>query len=174
VGGTHDRGVEPLAENEIRSSLVNCSKGQARRMSLPGRLADVAWPDLDFLAWRDPKVVQNAYVVLRRGEDVVGLALQMATQPKGRVKQSMCAFCCTVHGAADVALFSARRVGNAGKLGNTLGTYLCADLACSQYIRGQRRSSGPKANESLTVDERVDRTLTNLNKFVDEVLVDNA
>ena len=166
--------MEPLVETEIRTSFVNCSKGEAKRLTLPGRLTEVAWSDLDFLGWRDPRAVQNAYVVLRRDTGVVGLALQMAIQPKGRVKQSMCAFCCTVHGAADVALFSARRVGAAGKLGNTVGTYICADLACCQYARGKRSASGPKANEALTVDERVERTVVNLNRFVDEVLTDNA
>jgi hypothetical protein len=166
--------VEPLVETEIRTSFVNCSKGEAKRLTLPGRLVDVEWSTLDFLGWRDPRAVQNAYVVLRRDDGVVGLALQMAAQPKGRVKQSMCAFCCTVHGAADVALFSARRVGAAGKLGNTVGTYICADLGCCQYVRGKRSASGPKATEALTVDERVERAVTNLNRFVDEVLTDNA
>ena len=37
--------------------------------------------------------------------------------------------------AADVALFAARRVGGAGRLGNTVGTYICADLACSDRAR---------------------------------------
>jgi hypothetical protein len=172
---TDDRQVEALAESAIRNSFVNCSKGEAKRLTLPGRLVDIAWQDLDFLGWRDPKAQNNAYVVLQRDDALVGLALQSATQPKGRVKRSMCAFCCTVHGAADVSLFSARRVGAAGRLGNTVGTYACADLACCLYVRGKRVPTGPKgASEGLSVDERIERTITNLNKFVDEVLIDNA
>ena len=34
-----------------------------------------------------------------------------------------------------MSLFAARRTGNAGKLGNTVGTYICADLGCSQRAR---------------------------------------
>ena len=166
--------MDALAESAIRSSFVNCSKGEAKRLTLPGRLADIEWSDLDFLGWRDPKAVNNAYVVLPRADGLVGLALSSATQPKGRVRQSMCAFCCTVHGQADVSLFSARRVGAAGKLGNTVGTYVCADLACCQYTRGRRSASGPKPTEALSVDERIERTVSNLNRFVDEVLTDNA
>jgi len=34
-----------------------------------------------------------------------------------------------------VSLFVAPKAGEAGKRGNTVGTYLCADLACSTLIR---------------------------------------
>jgi len=32
-------------------------------------------------------------------------------------------------------MFSARRGGRAGRDGNSIGTYICADLACSIMIR---------------------------------------
>ena len=167
-------GVEPLDEATIRASFVNCSKGEARRLAMPGRLADVDWADLDFLGWRDPKAPANAYLVLPRDGKVVGLAMRAATPHSSQLKRSVCALCLTTHGAADVSLFAARRTGNAGKLGNTVGTYICADLACSLYLRGKRRPSTPNARVSSTVDEQVERTMTSLNKFVDEVLTDNA
>jgi hypothetical protein len=166
--------VEPLSEDVIRKSFVNCSKGDARRLTLPGRLADVDWPDLDFLGWRDPKAPNNGYVVFRRAGDVLGLALLAAPRPKGHFRQSMCALCNTVQGAADVALFSARRVGAAGKLGNTVGTYICADLACCLYVRGRRKPSVQSPRQTATVEERLERTLANLNRFADDVLTDNS
>jgi hypothetical protein len=73
-----------------------------------------------------------------------------------------------------VSLFAARRIGNAGKLGNTVGTYICADLACSLYVRGKRKPSTPNPKLASTVDEDAARTMVSLNKFVDEVLTDNA
>lgn len=174
VRSTHDGRVEPLAEDVIRKSFVNCSKGDARRLTLPGRLDDLDWPNLDFLGWRDPKSPNNGFVVLRRGGEVLGLALQAAPRPKGTFRRSMCALCNTVHGSGDVALFSARRVGGAGKLGNTVGTYICADLACCLYVRGRRRPSVPNPARTATVEDRLDRTLANLNRFVDDVLTDNS
>jgi hypothetical protein len=163
-------GVEPLTEDAVRGSFVNCSKGQARRLSLPEGWAAVDWAELDFLAWRDPKAVQNGYLVVPREDRPLGVALQVATPPRGRIKQSMCAFCQTTHGQADVALFSARRVGEAGKLGNTVGTYLCADLACCRHVRNKT----PRPGAPLTQEERVERLLANLNGFLSEVLTDNA
>jgi len=170
----HDRAVEPLDEATIRASFVNCSKGEARRLSLPGRLADVDWADLDFLGWRDPKAPANAYLVLPRDGKVVGLAMRAAAPHLSQLKRSVCALCMTTHTAADVSLFAARRIGNAGKLGNTVGTYICADLACSLYLRGKRKPGTPSLKQTSTVDEDVTRTMASLNKFVDEVLTDNA
>lgn len=166
--------VEPLDEATIRASFVNCSKGEARRLSMPGRLDEVGWADLDFLGWRDPKAPANAYLVLPRYGEVVGLAMRAAAPHKSQLKRSLCALCQTTHAAADVSLFAARRIGQAGKLGNTVGTYICADLACSLYIRGKRKPSTPTPRVSSTVDEEVARTMASLNKFVDEVLTDNA
>jgi hypothetical protein len=167
-------GVEALDEGAIRASFVNCSKGEARRLSLPAKLADVEWEDLDFLGWRDPKAPANAYLVLPRDGKLVGLAMRAATPNASQLKRSLCALCMTTHSASDVTLFAARRTGNAGKLGNTVGTYICADLACSLYLRGKRRPSTPTFRPTSTVDDDVTRMMASLNKFVDEVLTDNA
>ena len=32
----------------------------------------------------------------------------------------------------------AQRTGKAGQQGNTVGTYVCSDLACSLYMRGKK------------------------------------
>jgi hypothetical protein len=166
--------VEPLSENRIRDSFVNCSKGEAKRLSLPGRLVDLNWLDLDFLGWRDPKAGNNAYVVVPRAGGPVGVALKIASQLGGRIKGSMCTWCCTTHGTGDVALFSARRVGSAGKLGNTVGTYVCANLACPLYVKGTLRAAVIQPGERLTVERRVERMMANLHGFVDEVLTDGS
>jgi len=55
------------------------------------------------------------------------------------------------HRGTDIALFVAAHAGTAGRQGNTVGTYICADLACSLYIRGikdlelpQGETAGPR------------------------------
>jgi hypothetical protein len=59
----------------------------------------------------------------------------------------------------------------AGRKGNTVGEYICADLACSLYVRGKRqpRMRLVPREETLTLPERIDRTLANLTAFTDRV-----
>ena len=166
--------MEPLSAEDVRRSFVNSSKSQIKAMALPPKFAELPWESLDFLGWRDPKAPANAYLVLPRDGKVVGLAMRAAAPHLSQLKRSVCALCMTTHTAADVSLFAARRIGNAGKLGNTVGTYICADLACSLYLRGKRKPGTPSLKQTSTVDEDVTRTMASLNKFVDEVLTDNA
>ena len=47
----------------------------------------------------------------------------------------MCLLCQTTRSGDGVSLFTAKRVGEAGRNGNTVGTYICADLACADRVR---------------------------------------
>jgi hypothetical protein len=53
-----------------------------------------------------------------------------------------------------------------------VGTYLCTDLACSLYLRGLKpvMGLGGQFKETLTLEERVDRTMSNLSAFVARVI----
>lgn len=53
-----------------------------------------------------------------------------------------------------------------------MGTYLCADLACSLYIRGRKQPKlrGGLHEETLTLEERITRTVDNLTAFADKVM----
>lgn len=61
--------------------------------------------------------------------------------------------------------------GRAGQQGNSVGTYLCTDLACSLYLRGKKPvvGLGGRFRERLTLQEKVDRTMANLAAFVAKV-----
>ncbi|MEV0476177.1 FBP domain-containing protein, partial [Streptomyces prunicolor] len=52
--------MRPLTEREIRAAFVNCTKGEAKRLSIPRDLAERPWDDLDFLGWRDPQAPGRA------------------------------------------------------------------------------------------------------------------
>ena len=165
------RRMEPLTEQEIRASFVNCSKGEASRIKMPD-LAAAPWDDLDFLGWTDPGAPQRALLVLPGDNGNVGIVLR---RPESRrttaMRSSMCRVCTTGHTADGVTLFVAPLAGAAGRQGNTVGEYLCSDLACSLYLRGKRQPRGRlvRHEETLTLDERVDRALTNLGGFVKRV-----
>jgi hypothetical protein len=170
--------MRPLAEPEIRSSFANCSKGEASRIRMPVGLADgdVAWADLDFLGWTDPGAPLRSLLVVPAPDGApTGLVLRRPDANTGRatvVRSSMCRVCLTEHGASGVALFVAPLAGAAGRRGNTVGEYLCADLACSLYLRGKRQPKMRlvRREETLTLEERIDRALGNLSAFVGRVL----
>ncbi|REE96747.1 FBP domain-containing protein [Thermomonospora umbrina] len=162
--------MKPVTEHDVRTSFVNCSKGEAKRLHLPKDFADLPWPDLDFLGWRDPGAPGRAYVVAEHGNRLVGVALRAASgAARGFTSRSMCSLCLTTHGSTGVALMAARRRGDPDRYAS-VGQYLCADLACSLYLRGQRRTSvGADYDESLTLEEKVARTRANLHAFLDRV-----
>jgi hypothetical protein len=164
--------VRPLDPAAIRASFVNSSRSRLAAMTLPD-LAALPWDDLDFLGWRDGKAPDRAYLVVPQGDDVVGLAMRAGTARRGRRPgrgSAVCNLCHSGQPADGVSLFVAPRRGAAGRDGNTVGTYICDDLACSLYLRGLRELTLPQAQESLTLDDRVARLRTRLDAFVAKVL----
>ncbi|MDR8414829.1 FBP domain-containing protein [Nonomuraea sp. 3-1Str] len=164
--------MEPLTERDIRTSFVNCSKGETKRLNLPKDFTDSPWNDLDFLGWRDPGAPERAYLVAGHDGGLVGIALRVTSAAsRGFTSRSMCSLCLTTHTSGGVALMTARRTGEAGRQGNSVGQYLCTDLACSLYARGKKQAAGDGAiEESLTPEEKIARTRTNLTAFVDKVI----
>lgn len=160
--------MRPVAEPEIRASFVNCTKGEARRLNLPDDLANRSWDELDYLGWRDPKAPQRGYLVAEHDGVLRGLVLRAPEVGVAR-RSSMCSLCLTVR-SGGVALLVAPRAGRAGQRGHSTGLPMCADLACSLYVRGRLAASGPVVHETLTVEEKVDRLRGNLDAFVGRVL----
>jgi hypothetical protein len=163
--------MRPVTEREIRASFVNCTKGEAKRLAVPRDLATRPWDDLDFLGWCDPASPQRAYLVAEAGDGLVGVALRLASSHTGRVRRSMCSLCLTTHTGGGVSLMTARKAGRNGQQGNSVGSYLCADLACSLYLRGKKDvGAGGRLHESLTLQEQIERTTANLARFLDKVV----
>ncbi|MEV4104250.1 FBP domain-containing protein [Nonomuraea sp. NPDC049649] len=159
--------MRPLSESEIRTSFVNCTKGEAKRLHVPRDLPAQPWDDLDFLGWRDPKAPDRAYLVAEHDGRPFGVALRLVTARHGHQRRSMCSLCLTTHTGSGVALLTARRRrGDA----DSVGAYICADLGCSLYVRGKRKPEfGERLEESLTLDEQIDRTRANLDAFLGRV-----
>ncbi|WP_459803692.1 FBP domain-containing protein [Herbidospora sp. RD11066] len=161
----------PLVEREIRSSFVNCSKGEATRLNLPRDLRETNWEALDFLGWRDPQSPERGYLVAEHDGSLTGIVMRFPQGVKRSVvKTTVCSVCVTSHGGTGVALFVAPRVGAAGRQGNTVGAYLCSDLACSLYVRGLKATDRLSGSETLSVEDKVTRLTLNLEDFVAKVL----
>ncbi|GIG59830.1 hypothetical protein Lfu02_42020 [Longispora fulva] len=162
--------MRPVTERDIRASFVNCTKGEAKRLAVPRDLDARPWDDLDFLGWRDPASLERAYLVAEVGDGLVGVALRRAAPRTGQA--SLCSLCLTTHPGDGVSLMTARKAGAEGRLGNSVGTYICTDLACSLYVRGKKetRPGGGRIHESLTVEEKAARTTAKVTAFLDRIV----
>ncbi|GGS43160.1 FBP domain-containing protein [Streptomyces griseoviridis] len=162
--------MRPLDERDIRASFVNCSKGEAKRLPLPRDLAERSWDDLDFLGWRDPGAPDRAYLVTEGAERPVGVALRFQPGRAALLQRSLCSLCLTTHPRGGVSLMTARKAGPAGREGDSVGLYMCTDLACSLYIRGRKiPENGTRFQESLGPAEQIARTLARLEAFLGKV-----
>ncbi|MFB7915279.1 FBP domain-containing protein [Streptomyces sp. NPDC056061] len=164
--------MEPLTEKQIRSSFVNCTRGEAARLRLPLDFAELPWSDLDFLGWVDPGAPLRAHIVLPGAQGPLGISLRVpSVRRTSAVKSSLCRICLTGHASSGVTLLAAPLAGARGREGNSVGIYVCADLACPLYVRGKRQPKlrAGRHEESLDVDGRLERMRDNLNAFVAKV-----
>jgi hypothetical protein len=167
--------MEALTEAVLRDSFVNCTKGEAQRINLPGPLDEIYWEQLDFLGWRDPKAELRAYMAVPWKDGVVGIVLRRPQSKRGGslLRSSMCSLCLTVHASSGVTHFAAAKAGAAGRAGNSVGNYICSDLQCSRYVRGHLRpEAATTMEESLDPAEKVLRLRSKLEGFVRGVLGD--
>ena len=161
--------MEPLTEQEIRAAFVNCTKGEAKRLSVPRDLDERPWEDLDYLGWRDPQAPDRAYLVAVLDGRPTALALRGSAAGSWQTRRSMCSMCLTTH-SGGVSLMVAPRAGKAGQQGNSVGAYICSDLACSLYVRGKKDAgAGARLHETITLEEKVRRTVANVAAFVAKV-----
>lgn len=163
--------MKPLTEQDIRGSFINCSKGEAKRLPIPRDLRETPWDDLDFLGWRDLSAPDRSYLVTERDGEPVGVTLRFDPSRRSLRHSSLCSLCLTTHSGNGVALMTARKAGKAGREGNSLGLYMCTDLACSLYVRGRKQPvAGERLEETLTVEQRIQRARSNLDAFLAKLL----
>jgi hypothetical protein len=146
--------VHALTERQVRRSFVNCSRGEAEGLALPKGFDGLDWAELDMLGWRDPKAPLRGYLVLEVDEAPLGLALRAADSRMSSRTAAMCLLCQTTRTGDGVSLFTAKRMGEAGRNGNTVGTYICADLACSDRVRTEIPPWLQERNPAEVVAER--------------------
>jgi hypothetical protein len=144
--------MRELTAEQIRTSFVNASEEEIERIPLPG-LHETVWEDREYLGWRDPQGSPRGYIVHWVDDRPLGFMLRAASSALRPGIGAMCSFCHTPQPSTQVLMFSAPKGGVAGRDGNTVGTYLCADLACSFMIR----MLPPTSELNLTRSELVAR-----------------
>ena len=161
--------MKPMSEAEIRTAMVNAAPGEAERMPVPG-LHEVVWDDREYLGWRDPGSPLRGYLVYWSGDRPVGIALR-ASEVRLRPGSAICSLCTTTQPAGQVTMFSATLAGNAGRSGNSVGTYMCADLACSLLIRIAPPSYDWLPDTSQVIAERIAGLEARLHAFGDRIVL---
>ena len=161
--------MKSLTETDIRRSIVNASKGEIQRMPLPG-LHEVLWDEREYLGWRDHAAPLRGYLVHWVDDRPVGIVLRASGASMRPGIAAMCSLCRTPQPSDQVALFSAARAGKSGRDGNTVGTYICADLACSLIIRIMPPASPMQPNPAEVVAKRSKGLLTRGQNFTADVM----
>ncbi|GAA4478786.1 FBP domain-containing protein [Microbacterium panaciterrae] len=160
--------MRALTEAEIRASFRNAEADDVEQIVMPDDLLLAEWDYLDFFAWRDPIAAKNGYIVIERDGEAVGIVLR-ASDPT-RARSGMCNLCHTMQPGNRVALFAARRGGEAGRKGSTVGTYICVDLSCHESVRLAPPLAPNEIREERHVDRRLDGTHRRVHGFVAAVL----
>ena len=158
--------MQPLTENQVRAALVNATPDELDRVGVPLSLVLADWDHLDFLAWSDPDFRGRGYMIFERDGVPTGIVLRAASGSRPRA--AMCNLCHTMQPGNQVALFTARRAGDAGARGDSVGTYICADLGCHENVR----LAAPLAPSEVraSVDRRIDGTRHRVEAFVERVV----
>lgn len=145
--------------------MINCSRGDAQRMTIPEPLpADI--DAVEFVGWHDPKMPQRAYLVAHHEGALTGVLLRRAAAPERR-RTGLCALCRTTRSGGDVSLFTAPRAGASGRAGNSVGTYLCDSLDCPAMVRLEKAPSLlVQPDLSLPRDERIEGLARRLDGFL--------
>lgn len=125
--------MKAMSEEQLRAAVLNASPTEAERMPVPG-LHEVVWHDREYLGWRDPGSPTRGYLAYWQDDRPVVIALR-ASEVRLQPGSAICSLCNTPQPAGQVTMFSAALAGDAGRAGNSVGTYICADLACSLLIR---------------------------------------
>lgn len=156
--------MRPAEKDAIAACFVNMTEAELHAMSLPG-LHETLWEEREFLGWRDVNHNTRGYLVFWVGSELRGLMVRAAETAMPAGRSAVCVLCHTQQPAPQVSLFVAPKAGPEGARGNTVGTYLCADLNCSTIIRMIPEVPGVTPEQRDPVASRAGGMLQRLEKF---------
>ncbi|QHD84028.1 FBP domain-containing protein [Gordonia sp. JH63] len=159
--------MHSLSDSQIRSSFVNASLRERKSVTLPPDFDELDWERLDFVGWRDPKLPMVGYLVIPTDDGVVGIMLRLGgRQPRNR---PLCSFCEDVQLPNEVAFFSAKFAGAAGRKGNTVGTLICSNFECSTNVRAKPSAIFASDDVETVRQQRIQALRTHLAGFAQRV-----
>ena len=123
----------PLDTSTIKATFVNASRKVVADITVPPGLDTIDWTGLDYLGWIDPKMKRRSYAVVPVDGEPVGIVLRQADASPPR--RAQCSWCRDVKLPNDVVLYSAQRAGAAGRNGDTVAIWICAEFQCLANVR---------------------------------------
>ncbi len=159
--------MRTLTDSQIRDSFLNASRSERKNMSLPPDLDQLAWDDIDFLGWKDPKFPNIGYVVVDLDGEPVGLLLRQ-TETRAR-SRPQCSWCADVQLPNDVVFYAAKRAGDAGRRGDTVGTLICEHFECSRNVRRLPPSAYLGFDREAARDRRIEALRQHVQGFVSDI-----
>ena len=160
--------MRPLTEDDVRAAIVNATPDELRVLSVPVEFVLADWDHLDFLAWRDPRTRGRGYIVVEVDGEASRRRAAVVRQARRR-PDLPCATCATRCSPPIRSRSSPRaRRARPGEHGDSVGTYICADLSCHETVR----LAAPLAPSEVraSVDRRIDGTRARVEAFVARVL----
>ncbi|HEY9324916.1 MAG TPA: FBP domain-containing protein [Agromyces sp.] len=162
--------MQPLDEKAVRSLFGNANAAEVEQLALPVHFFVTEWAPLDAFGWRDPRIPSRGYLVTELEGLPVGIVLRAAERTGSHHRAAICNLCHTHQPGDQVELFSARRAGAAGERGDSVGTYICADLACQETVRLGRPPAPSEVLPSAHELERIEGLARRTRAFVADVL----
>lgn len=164
--------MRPLTAEDIRLSLINVDDDERTLVTLPG-LHETLWEEREFLGWRDPNHPTRGYLVFWDGDTPRGVKVRAAESPLPAGRPALCSLCHTQQPAPQVSLFVAPKAGERGRRGDSVGTYLCADLACSTLIRITPPKGRTHPDPEFSTQHRAEGLTERLARFAARVLAES-
>ncbi|RLK46766.1 FBP domain-containing protein [Microbacterium telephonicum] len=155
--------MRPFSEADIRASFLNASLRERKTLLLPDALDQTPWDALDYLGWHDRKLPQVAYVSVELDGAPASLLLRRAdAKPRNRAQ---CSWCADVQLPNDVVLYTAKRAGDAGRRGDTVGVLVCENFECSANVRKLPPSAYLGYDREAARDRRIEQLTENVTAF---------
>lgn len=159
----------PVSSSAIRSSFINATRSEAAKLTPPRNLATLDWDGLDVLGWRDEKMPLRGYLVLPTDRGLAGILLRAPEGGARKNRSVLCELCRDVYSKEDVLLWVARRAGQSGRNGNSVGTLICADFVCSSNVRRQPPASEIHPDPAVVVRRQIAGLQDRTAQFLDRV-----
>ncbi|NDZ97153.1 FBP domain-containing protein [Streptomyces sp. SID6673] len=160
--------MHALTESQIRKSFVNASLRERNALTLPLDFADIDWENTDYLGWRDPKLPLVGYMIVPVDDRPVGIMLRLGgRQPRTRPQ---CSLCEDVQLPNEVAFYSAKLAGPAGRKGNTVGTLVCSNFECCANVRVRPSKIYAGDDPEAVRSQRIESLRTRADGFARRIL----
>ncbi len=159
--------MNPLQRDQVISAFPAEDR---QKLSMPA-FDQLQWRNLDFLGWCD-RAGDKAFLVFALDGAATGLVLERTAVRTTAAKSYMCSICRTVHGPRGIAMFTHRSRDGAGY--NTLTDMFCGNLQCSLYVRGLLSPDIMQLHETISVDRKVERLLSGIDRFLANISTFNA